>query len=104
MKSNLRVAHPDWLERCNIAHVVKLWKSGKVPPAIEVFMLVTPLQHALRSIYGVSNIRVALILLCKSITEWAQYKWWAIQVALHFGEAYRQELEMRKADEQGVVE
>jgi hypothetical protein len=66
-----KIKHPDWLKFCTIERTYKLYREGKLPSSIEGFMLVTPLKHALRCIYG-SDLRAAWILLGQAL--WGQIK------------------------------
>lgn len=97
MTSKRRVAHPEWLAKNNYPYSLKLYQRGLIPEVLEVKMLIVPIQHALRSILGVNNMRVALILLWWGIVEWLSTLWFDACVALHFGEAYRIHKEVSEA-------
>ena len=61
-----KIKHPEWLKFCAIERTYKLYREGNLPASIEGFMLVTPLKHALRCIYG-SDLRAALALLRQAL-------------------------------------
>lgn len=70
-----RIARPDWLKECSLATTLRLYSEGKIPPTIERQMLVVPIKHALRSIYGTTNVRVALRLLWDGTCSYWSQRW-----------------------------
>lgn len=67
MKS-IPIAHPDWLAESErrISDSFRLYRSGHIPKSIDGWMLVVPLKHALRAIYG-TDLRAAVALLLAAI-------------------------------------
>lgn len=87
----ITVKHPDWLE-CASPRVIEAFQKQSIyPERLLVFMLVTPMRHALRSIYG-SDVRAALALLYLGLgsianRRWADIRWWLHDVGLWKSEA-----------------
>jgi len=64
----LKIKHPEWLEHSAIDKTMNLIRTGKCPECIAGWMLVVPLKHALRAIYG-SNLKAAWHLLMDAIGD-----------------------------------
>lgn len=80
------VKHPDWL-KCASPRVIEAFRKQSIyPERLLVFMLVTPMRHALRSIYG-SDVRAALALLYLALRgianrRWVDIRWWLYDIGL----------------------
>ena len=76
-----KVAKPEWLDYAmpRVEANFQLYKQGKMPECIQVFMLTTPIKHALRSIYGKNNLGVACTLLLEAIQDKIKYAYWHVR-------------------------
>lgn len=79
MEIKRKVARPDWLKDASprVVLTLQMWEEGKLPEIIERFMVVVPIKHALRAIYGRSNVGVALILLVEALQERCRQYWYS---------------------------
>jgi hypothetical protein len=63
------IAHPEWLKACHVESTFALYREKGFPDSISAFLLVTPMKHALRAIYGCSNFGVAVHLLWEAVSD-----------------------------------
>ena len=69
----ITIRHPEWLECSKPGESIRLYREGKIPKAIDGWMLVVSLKHPLRAIYG-SDLRAALALLGQALSNLAERK------------------------------
>lgn len=102
MKSDRRIAQPDWLEDAmpRVEQTFKLYRDKKIPDCIEVFLLSVPLKHALRGIYGGNNITVAWILLKGALHERCRSYYWYLRFRL----GLEKEIELEMDEVEGPEE
>jgi hypothetical protein len=71
------IARRDWFEDSmpRVESSFRLYRANRIPDSIEIFMVVTPLKHALRAAYGKGNLGVAWILLKEAVSERIEMSW-----------------------------
>ncbi len=73
-KFTVKIQHPDWMDEGRIAKAYQLYRQKKLPSSIEGWMLLTPIKHELRAIYG-SDLRAAWELSAQAVQEYIRIRW-----------------------------
>ncbi len=57
------ILHPEWMDDAleKLQQSIRLHQSGAIPGVIQAWMLVVPIMHVLRCIYGSDRLSIAAI-------------------------------------------
>lgn len=75
---HIEIKHPEWLKVSSPQKAIDLFNCGRLPRAIDGWMIVVGLKHPLRAVYG-TDVRAAWALLLSAIVGKFSDWWWNIQ-------------------------
>jgi hypothetical protein len=79
MRNQPKIRRPDWLKEADPASGFRAWQKGICPKSIAGWMIVVPIRHTLRCIYG-NDLLAALALLWWAVSDICANMWWDLRM------------------------